>query len=116
MLDIRFVRDHAEEVQQNADRKNYIVSIDELLKWDVTKRQLQQQADELRERRNAVSSQMKGGRPTDDLVAQGKSIKEQLTAVETSLKEADDTFTALLKKVPNMAHADVPVEIGRAHV
>lgn len=109
MLDIRFIRDHPKEVQQNAERKGYKVNIDELLRWDTTKRQLQQLADELREKRNTISSQMKGGRPSDDLIAEGKAIKEQLSEIETNLKEADTTFTDLIKKVPNMALADVPV-------
>ncbi|HEX7483815.1 MAG TPA: serine--tRNA ligase [Candidatus Saccharimonadales bacterium] len=109
MLDIRYIRENASKVQENAKRKGYDVSIDELLGWDKTKRQLQQLADELREKRNVISSQMKGGKPADDLVAEGKAIKEQLSEVETNLKEADETFVRLLKLVPNMAASDVPV-------
>ena len=74
MLDIRYIRENAAKVQENAKRKGYDVSIDELLRWDKTKRQLQQLADELREKRNAISSQMKGGKPSDDLIAEGKAI------------------------------------------
>lgn len=109
MLDIRFVRDNAEKVQQNASNKGYDVSISEILKWDETKRQLQQQADELRARRNEIATRMKGERPSDDLVAEGKAVKEQLAAVEANLKEADERFVTLLKAVPNMAAQDVPV-------
>jgi len=109
MLDIRFIRTHATEVQENAAHKGYDVSIDELLKWDQTKRDLQQVADELREKRNLISSQMKGGKPSGDLVAEGRAIKEQLSDVERNLKEADESYTTLLKRVPNMAASDVPV-------
>lgn len=111
MLDIRYIRENAQAVQENARRKGYDVNVEEVLRWDKTKRQLQQQADELRNRRNDISSRMKGGKPTDDLIAEGKEIKEQLAEVETSLKEADENFMALLKKVPNMALADVPVGV-----
>jgi seryl-tRNA synthetase len=109
MLDIRFIRDNAAQVQENARHKGYDVSIDELLSWDKTKRELQQQADELREKRNVISSQMKGGRPSDDLIAESKALKDQLSEVEARLKEADEMFTKLLKLVPNMAMSDVPV-------
>jgi seryl-tRNA synthetase len=109
MLDIRFIRENPEKVEQNARNKGYDVSIAELLKWDETKRQLQQQADELRARRNEIASRMKGGRPSDDMVAEGKAVKEQLAAVETNLKEADERLVTLLKAVPNMAIQDVPV-------
>lgn len=110
MLDIRFVREHPDEVQENARRKGYDVTISELLKWDTSRRQLQQEADMLRERRNELSSKMKsGGKPSTETITEGKVIKEELGAVESSLKEAEVTYTELLKKVPNMAHADVPV-------
>lgn len=109
MLDIRFIRTHAQEVQENAKRKGYDVSIDELLKVDESKRQLQQVADELREKRNTISTSMKGSKPSAEAVAEGKAVKEQLVDVEANLKEADLQFMALLKKVPNMALGDVPV-------
>lgn len=111
MLDIRYIRENAAAVQENARRKGYDVSVDEVLRWDKTKRQLQQQADELRNRRNDISSRMKGGKPTPELIAEGKEVKEQLADVEASLKEADTAFTDLLKKVPNMALSDVPVGV-----
>jgi seryl-tRNA synthetase len=109
MLDIRYIRENAQDVQENARRKGYDVNVDEVLRWDKTKRQLQQQADELRAKRNDISSRMKGGKPTDELIAEGKAVKDQLVAVEASLKEADTSFTELLKKIPNMALSDVPV-------
>ena len=109
MLDIRFVRENAEAVQENTHRKGYDISISELLRLDLSKRQLQQQADDLREKRNSISSHMKGGKPSDELVAEGKMIKEHLSTVEGELRSADEAFLELLKKVPNMALSMVPV-------
>lgn len=109
MLDIRFIRENAELVQENARHKGYDVNINELLAIDEKKRTLQQRADELREKRNAISSQMQGGRPSDELIEQAKGIKDELVTVEPELKEAEDVFIDLLKKVPNMASSDVPV-------
>lgn len=112
MLDIRFIRENAELVQENARVKGYDVNIEELLRLDQTKRQLQQQSDELREKRNEISSRMKGGRPSDELIAEGKAVKDQLSELEVGLREADTAFTDLLKKVPNMALAEVPVGLS----
>src|SRR4051794_19285177 len=102
MLDIRYIRTHAKEVQENAKRKGYDVSIDELLKADESKRLLQQVADDLREKRNAIAASMKGAKPSAEVVAEGKAIKEQLVDVEANLKEADVKLTTLLFQVPNM--------------
>lgn len=112
MLDIRFIRDNAEKVQANASHKGYDVNIEELLQLDQSKRTLQQQADELREQRNAIASQMKGGKPAPELVEQGRAIKERLSGIEASLKQSDEAFITLLKKVPNMAADDVPVGVS----
>jgi seryl-tRNA synthetase len=109
MLDIRFVRSHPDEVQANARHKGYDVSIQSVLEWDGTRRQLQQQADELREKRNEVSSRMKGEKPSPELIAEGKALKDELGDVEANLKEAESTFVELLKRVPNMALAEVPI-------
>lgn len=109
MLDIRFIREHAEVVQENARRKGYEVNIEEVLKWDQTKRTLQQQTDERREQRNELSSQTKNTPPSPDLIAKGKAIKEELVQLEANLKKVEETFTTLLKEVPNMALDDVPV-------
>ena len=109
MLDIRFIRDNAEAVQTNATRKGYSVSIADLLRLDDERRSLQQQVDELREKRNANAAKMKGGKPTQELIDEGKQIKVELAEREGYLTNVDAEFTDLLKKVPNMASGDVPV-------
>lgn len=109
MLDIRFVRENAEKVQQNAKNKGYDVDISALLSADGRRRGLSQRADDLREQRNTISEQMKGGKPTDDLVEKGRKIKTDLAEIESELKSVDATFFEILKNVPNMAWGDVPV-------
>lgn len=110
MLDIKFIRENAEAVQENARRKGYNqISIDELLRLDSSRRELQQAADSLREKRNDIASRMKGGRPSDELIAEGKEIKVRLASVEDDLKQAEERFLESLKKVPNMALDFVPV-------
>ncbi len=109
MLDIRFIRENPELVAKNAENKGYHIDIGDLLKKDQTKRKLQQRADELREQRNAISSQLKGGRPSDDLVATARNIKEELAGLEADLKAAEDELLQLMYQVPNMLQADVPL-------
>jgi seryl-tRNA synthetase len=109
MLDIRFIRDNAELVRQNARNKNYDVNIDELLKLDADRRELSQKVDELRERRNANAASMKGGRPEQSVIDEGKQIKVELSEQEGYLTSLEAEILVIQKKVPNMASADVPV-------
>ncbi len=109
MLDIRFIRENPERVQEAAAQKGYKVNIPELLSADESRRELQARADELRTKRNEISGQMKGGKPAPELIEQGKAIKTELAEVEDHLRVVDETYTALLKAVPNMPASDVPV-------
>lgn len=109
MLDIKFIRENSNDVQLNALNKGYKVDIAALEVLDDNRRRLQVEADVLRQKRNANVAQTKGARPTDELIAEGKAIKDQLAVIEPQLKQVESDFTDLLKKVPNMALADVPV-------
>lgn len=108
MLDIRFIRENPEKVQQATKDKGYDVSISELLKLDDERRSLQQQVDELRKKRNLNASKMKGGRPEQTVIDEGKQIKVELAEREGYLNSTDSEFLALHKKVPNMPWEDVP--------
>ena len=109
MLDIRFIRDNAQKVKENAYNKGYDVDISKLLELDGERRSLSSRADELREKRNEIASRTKGVRPTPELIAEGKAIKEELAELESRLKTATEDFTNLLKTVPNIAADDVPI-------
>lgn len=112
MLDIRFIRDNAEAVQAAVKHKGCDVSIATLLQLDDERREAQRQVDELRQQRNEIAAQMKGGRPEPGLIEQGKTIKVKLSGLETRLSEVEERYTALLKQVPNMPHADVPIGLS----
>ena len=108
MLDIRFIRDNADAVQKNAQDKGYSVDIAKLLELDAQRRELAQKVDELRERRNANAAKMKGGRPEQSLIDEGKQIKVELSEQEGYLSTLEAEALTLHKLVPNMAAADVP--------
>ena len=109
MLDIRFIRDNAERVQKAAADKGYGVSIADLLRLDDDRKQLQQQVDDLREKRNLNAAKMKGGKPEQSLIDEGKQIKVELSERETYLTNANQEFTSLLWTVPNITFEDVPI-------
>ena len=110
MLDIRFVRQYPELVQRNAEEKGYKnVNIQEVLALDSGRRDLQAKADELREKRNTIAASMKGGKPSPELIEEGKAIKEELATIETDLRVAEEKFAAAFNWLPNMMQPDVPL-------
>lgn len=109
MLDIRFIRTHPDKVQQAATDKGYDVSISELLRLDDERRELQAAVDELREKRNANAAKMKGGKPEQALIDEGKQIKMALAEREKYLAGVEKEYTDLLWQVPNVTQDDVPL-------
>ncbi|HRQ87037.1 MAG TPA: serine--tRNA ligase, partial [Candidatus Saccharibacteria bacterium] len=110
MLDIRFVRENKDLVQENAQKKGYDVSVEKLLERDAVRRETQQQVDELRERRNILSDTMKaGGKPNEETIAAGREIKDKLAVLEDSLRQLDDEVQVLLSQIPNIIQPDVPI-------
>ena len=110
MLDIRYIRENADRVQESAKNKGYNdVSIARLLDTDEQRRQLQQQVDELRTRRNEIAGQMKGGKPAPELIEQGRALKEELAKLESNLRDVETAFQAQMDAVPNITLDDVPL-------
>jgi seryl-tRNA synthetase len=109
MLDIQFIRDNPDLVAEKSRQKGYEVDITQLLGFDQERRELLQQAEELRRQRNELSEQTKGQRPSDEQVSQGRELKEQLADLEHQQASINKEFQALLKQVPNMPTDDVPV-------
>ncbi len=109
MIDIRLVREHPDLVAQNAKNKGYDIDVNKLVALDDERRSLQQQVDELRERRNQNAAKMKGGKPDQATIDEGKQIKVELAEREGYLENTDTEFMTLLKSLPNMALPSVPV-------
>jgi len=109
MLDIQFIRDNPELVAEKSRQKGYEVDIRQLLGFDVERRTLLQQAEELRRQRNELGGQAKGQKPSDEQVKAGRELKDKLAGLEHQLAAIDKEFQLLLKKVPNMPLDDVPV-------
>lgn len=109
MLDIQFVRDNAELVKEKSAQKGYPVDVDKLLDLDVTRRARMTQADELRSRRNSQAAGANGQKPSEEQLAAGRQLKEELAAIEADLTIIEEQYTELLKAIPNMPTDDVPV-------
>lgn len=109
MLDIRYIRENADRVQESAKNKGYDISIASLLETDKRRRELQQQVDELRTQRNEIAGQMKGGKPAPELIEQGRALKEELAKLESDLRDIEADFQAQMDAVPNIILDDVPL-------
>ena len=109
MLDINFIRANRQKVEDAIHNKVYDIDLDELLRLDDERKELSREIDALRQERNQISAQMKGGKPDPKLIEQGKELKAKLAELEPKLSEVEADFITKLKTVPNIPEDDVPV-------
>lgn len=101
MLDINFIRKNTDKIKQVLVDRNVNIDLDEFLKIDEEKRELNSKVDNLRQQRNIVAKEKN--------VEKGKEIKEQLNLLEEELKQKEEQYINLLLKFPNIPLDDVPV-------
>lgn len=109
MLDIRFIRENPEVVELAAKNKNVVVDVERLLDVDGQVIKLKKELDELRKKRNENSEKMKGGKPSDEQILEGKKIKDEIAEVEARLNPLEEEFLSLMYEVPNIPEPEVPI-------
>ncbi|MCP9460395.1 MAG: serine--tRNA ligase [Candidatus Nanosyncoccus sp. P13S_S20_bin.18.1] len=110
MLDINFIRNNKALVEHSIKEKMYKnINLDEILTLDDQRKALLQQVEALRKERNDNTAKMKNGKPSDELIAKGKEIKEKLSTLEADLSNFEKELNLKLKTVPNVIFDDVPL-------
>ncbi len=109
MLDIQFIRENPELVQEKSEQKNVKVDIRQLLQLDEQRRGALQKIEELRAQRNTQAAGLKGQRPTEEQISAGRQLKEELARLESDLESIQDNYNDLLQAVPNVTPDDTPL-------
>lgn len=109
MIDIQKLRDNPEKFRTAAKQKGYEVDLDELLRLDDNRRQVQTAIESLQQRRNELAAKAKNSKPAPEDIEEGRNIKEKIAQTEAELKKCDEAFYPLYKAVPNLPLDDVPV-------
>ena len=118
MIDIKFLRENPELVKENIKKKfqdEKLALVDEVIELDSARRAAQQEADDLKAKKNQISKQigalMAQGKKEEaeevkKEVAQNNSKIDELTAKQTELEEK---VTEIMMKIPNIIDPSVPV-------
>ena len=118
MLDIKFVRENPDIVKENIKKKfqdNKLPMVDEVIELDKEVREIQQEADGLRAKKNTIAKQIGA------LMAQGKKdeaeeVKKEvaknaarLAELEAKEPEVREKLTKLMMVIPNIIDETVPI-------
>jgi seryl-tRNA synthetase len=110
MLDIKFIRENKELIQDAARRKLIVFSIDELLEADDERIKTLQIVEAARAKQNEVSDKITSADSVtrEKLIEEMKIVKEELGKDEELLKEIMKKWQALMIRVPNIPDMSVP--------
>lgn len=109
MLDIKYIRENADKIQETAKLKHIDIDIGRLLNIADERGDLQSKIDELRARRNKIASFGKGGKPNPEQIEEGKKIKVELASLEDKFRVLDYEYGNLMVKVPTIQSDDTPI-------
>ena len=100
MLDIKFIRNNKELIEEAIKNKNINLDLEELLSLDEKRRDLIKKIDELNFEQKKI---------TKEKIEEGKKIKQELKIIESELKEIEEKYNNLMLLVPNVYSSDTPI-------
>ena len=109
MLDIKFIRENAEEVKKNCQLRNIKCDIDRLLELDEKRRKLTQEVEELNAEKNKLNDEIQKAEDKKEVIEKGKAVKVKLEKAKPELEKTEEEYRNLLLTVPNMTHPDSPI-------
>lgn len=112
MLDIRAIRQDAAAIDKALQRRNPELSVTPIVALDEQRRQLLQEEEALRSRRNELSKlvgeKRKAGENADELQAETKAIANNIKELEHAKKNLAQQQDDLLLAIPNTPVAEAP--------
>jgi seryl-tRNA synthetase len=115
MLDIKLIRENPEQVRDNLARRHdheKETLLDQLIEDDTKWRELVGSVNNLRRRRNEISSEiaeiMRGGGDASSLREEASKIPKMIIEAETERDQYGGKVREALMKLPNMLHESVP--------
>ncbi len=113
MLDIKLIRDNAEDIKTRLKGKQVDCDsiIDRILELDKQRRELIGKTEALKSEQNKVSKEIptlkKEGKDTTDLINEMNALKEQIKSIDAELKTVDDEYTHNMLCLPNIPDPDL---------
>lgn len=111
MLDIKFIRENKDLIQDAARKKRIDFDINKLIDADDKRKDLVSAVDDLRAEQNSYSEMIPSIQDEfkkKEIINKSKEIKEQLQKLEETLKEVMKEWKALMLQVPNIPDISVP--------
>ncbi len=113
MLDLRFVRENTELLEEALKKRGKDISLDKFKELDGKRRELLYEAEQLKHRRNVVSDKIgqlkREGKDASEIIAEMRDVSNKIKGFDEELKEIEDSFNQILLGIPNIPDDSVPM-------
>jgi seryl-tRNA synthetase len=112
MLDIKFIRENKQVVQDAIQKKSISIDLDHVLVLDDERLRLLRAIEELRSEQNLVSDRMPTVTDTSErelLISEMKQVKESMKTLEEAYTKTVEEWKHAMLHIPNIPHMDAPV-------
>ncbi len=113
VLDIKYIRENPDKVKKDIAAKNEKDRVDNVLQLDEEVRDIIGQVEELKAKRNKVSSQIpqmkKSGEDTTTVLAEMKEVSDKISEFDKKQRDVEEQLNDILMYIPNLPHESVPV-------
>jgi len=109
MLDIKFIKENKDAVEENCKNRGVKCDIGKLLDLDEKRKELIQEVEKLNSEKNKLNEEIKSADDRKAIIEKGKKIKEELEKLEPELKRISEEYKKILLQVPNISHPDSPI-------
>lgn len=114
MFDVKLLRNDLAAVQAAMqNRGKQIEELNGFTALDLKRRELLQETEQLKNRRNTVSQEVAGrkrsGENADELIQEMKVVGDRIKELDDEIRVLDESLQQVLLSIPNMPHSSVPV-------
>ncbi|MCZ8523391.1 MULTISPECIES: serine--tRNA ligase [Paenibacillus] len=114
MLDVKLLRGDLDRVKQGlANRGANLEDLDRFTSLDTNRRQLLQEVEQLKNRRNVVSQEVaqlkKAKENADHLIEEMKVVGDRIKALDEEIRVLETDLDSILMSLPNLPQDSVPI-------
>ena len=116
MLDLKYTRDHLEEVKERIGRRGEAIDWPRFSQLDFQRREILQESESLRAQRNqasdVIADKKKKKLEAKEEIARMKDVSSRIKELEAGLVEKEEGLQGLLMTIPNIPHESVVIGRG----
>ncbi len=113
MLDIKFIRENTQLVEEALKNRNMPLALDGFLTLEKERRSILTEVEALKSERNQASQEIsqikKNGGDAADKITAMREVGDKIAEMDAALREVEEKLTSLVLNIPNLPHESVPV-------